>query len=1050
MNSIARWSERFRLLVLTVAAGVVALGVALLPGVTVEAVPEFDPPHVEIQTEALGLSAEEVEQLITAPMEVDILAGIAFLDEMRSESVAGLSSIELIFEPGTDLNKARQLVAERLPLTGDLPNVSAPSVLMQPLSSTSRVMMIRLSSTEVPLIDLSVLARWNVKPRLMGVPGVANVAIWGHREQQMQVLVDPAQLAGRGVTLNQVIQTTGNAVWVSPLTYLRASTPGSGGFIETGNQRLGVQHVLPITTPADLSQMSVEGANGLTLRDIATVVEDHQPLIGDAAGGGDPGLVLVVEKFPDTSTAEVTAALESALDDMRPGLAGVTVDSTVYRPATFIESAAQSLGLGSLLSVILVALLIGLGFRSWRLGLLALAVLVVTTTGAVLVLTLLGVGMNTMIFAGLVLALAVIVGDTIGDLHALRGFKASGRRTGVDVDVADQEAGRLARMLRASRYAAFFGGLVAVLVLVPAVFLPEVEGAFLRPLVLAFAVTLAVAMILAWTLTVALVSTLLTRTAHRPEPGSIARVRRGYAAALGRTASRATAVLVVGALLAAGAVALAPLLAGAARGVPVVNDSSLLVRMAGAPGTGIDEMNRVTQRAGALIGELPGVTSVDGHIGRAIAGDQVVGINSSELWVNLADGADSRGLAGDVEGIVQSIPGLDAEVVGYAEAKVGEATAGREAEFAVRVFGIELDVLRQEAERVADLVGGADGVTSVALDIPEAEPVTEIEVDLAAAERAALKPGDVRRAAATLIQGLEVGYLFEQQKVFQVVVRGMPEVRHSLTSLENLSIDTPAGGQVRLGDVADIRIAPRNTVLRHVDTERYIDVVASVDGRSVGDVAADVQSAVRGMEFEREYHAEVPARFIDQRDDGLITAGLIAAIVLGLLVLVQTAVRSWPLAAVITLALPIALLGGVAAALLVGGPTLVTLTGLAAVLAITVRDSVLLVLAVREHQRSGQEGRVDGVLAGARERLLPTLLSGAVAGLALVPLVALGGALGRELLLPLAAVVWGGLLTSWLLTLVILPIALFRVRVPAGDGTFGDDEIAPAREGIAS
>ncbi len=200
MNPLARWSERFRLVILTVAAGIVAAGIGILPGTTVEAVPEFDRPYVEIQTEALGLSAEEVEQLITAPMEIDILAGIAFLDEMRSESVAGLSSIQLVFEPGTDINEARQLVAERLPLTRALPRVSSPPILMQPLSSASRVMMIRLSSTEMPLIDLSVLARWNIKPRLMGVPGVANVSIWGHREQQMQVLVDPAQLSARGET----------------------------------------------------------------------------------------------------------------------------------------------------------------------------------------------------------------------------------------------------------------------------------------------------------------------------------------------------------------------------------------------------------------------------------------------------------------------------------------------------------------------------------------------------------------------------------------------------------------------------------------------------------------------------------------------------------------------------------------------------------------------------------------------------------------------------------------------------------------------------------
>ncbi|MGX9899362.1 efflux RND transporter permease subunit [Arthrobacter sp. SA17] len=212
----ARWSLQFRLLILALAAGIIAMGFWYLPQTPVDALPEFEPAQVEIQTEALGLSALEVEQLITSPMEVDLLNGVAYLDEIRSQSVPGLSSIQLLFEPGTDLPRARQLVAERLVQAHSLPRVSTPPVLMQPKSSTSRVMMVRLSSSEVPLIDMSVLARWNIKPRLMGVPGVANLSIWGQREQQMQVEVDPAVLQAKGVTLNQVIQTTGNAVWVSP------------------------------------------------------------------------------------------------------------------------------------------------------------------------------------------------------------------------------------------------------------------------------------------------------------------------------------------------------------------------------------------------------------------------------------------------------------------------------------------------------------------------------------------------------------------------------------------------------------------------------------------------------------------------------------------------------------------------------------------------------------------------------------------------------------------------------------------------------------------
>ncbi|RNL59572.1 efflux RND transporter permease subunit, partial [Arthrobacter oryzae] len=245
--------------------------------------------------------------------------------------------IELIFEPGTDLLRARQLVAERMTQAHALPNVSAPPLIMQPTSSTSRVLMVKMNSTELSGIDMSVLARWQIKPRLIGIPGVANVSIWGQREQQLQVEVNPNQLRDKGVTLEQVVKTAGNAVWVSPLSYLEASTPGTGGFVESPNQRLGIQHVLPIRTPADLSKVSVEDTDTpMVLGDVSQVKEDHQPLIGDTLGQ-DAGLLLVVEKFPGANALQVTQDVEAALKDLQPGLSGVQMDTSVFRPATFLQ-----------------------------------------------------------------------------------------------------------------------------------------------------------------------------------------------------------------------------------------------------------------------------------------------------------------------------------------------------------------------------------------------------------------------------------------------------------------------------------------------------------------------------------------------------------------------------------------------------------------------------------------------------------------------------------------------------------------------------------------
>src|SRR5919197_4445642 len=294
----------------------------------VDILPEFDPPMVEIQTEALGLSAEEVSQLITVPLEQDLLNGVAWIESLRSESVPGLSSIVMTFRPGTDVYRARQMVGERLTQAFALPHVSKPPTMMQPMSSTSRVMMVGLSSKSVSPIDLSVLARWTVAPRLMGVPGVSNVAIWGQRDRQLQVRVDPQRLRDNRVTLLQILETTGNAMWVSSLSWVEASTPGTGGFVGKGSQRAGVRHVFPIASAADLAQVPVEGSL-LKLGEVATVLEDHQPLIGDAVGNGDASLLLVVQKLPGASTLGVTQGVESALAAMQPGMPGVEINESI-------------------------------------------------------------------------------------------------------------------------------------------------------------------------------------------------------------------------------------------------------------------------------------------------------------------------------------------------------------------------------------------------------------------------------------------------------------------------------------------------------------------------------------------------------------------------------------------------------------------------------------------------------------------------------------------------------------------------------------------------
>src|SRR6266511_2464690 len=306
LRSMIGSSLNLRFLVVILAVVAMLAGAAQLRQMPVDILPEFSPPYVEIRTEALGLSAEEVEQLITLGMEQDLLNGVPWLDTIHSKSVEGLSSIVLTFDPGTDLIRARQMVTERLAQAFALPHVSKPPTMIQPLSATGRFIIVGLSSEELSLIQLSVLARWTIGPRLMGVPGVANVAIWCNRDRQLQVQVDPKRLRENKVSMLQVLETTGNALWVSSLSFIEASTPGTGGFIDTTNQRLGIRHLLPIVSSEGLAQVPIEGTDGLRLSDVANVVEDHQPLVGDALTNDSSSLLLVIEKFPGANTLKVT------------------------------------------------------------------------------------------------------------------------------------------------------------------------------------------------------------------------------------------------------------------------------------------------------------------------------------------------------------------------------------------------------------------------------------------------------------------------------------------------------------------------------------------------------------------------------------------------------------------------------------------------------------------------------------------------------------------------------------------------------------------------
>jgi Cu/Ag efflux pump CusA len=1011
---------RMRRLVVAGVGALLAFGLVQLGDAPLDVYPEFEPPAVQVQTEALGLSAEEVEELITTPLEQDLLNGVPWLETISSQSMPGLSSIDMTFEPGTDLYLARQMVQERMSQAAALPNVGTPPVMVQPTASTSRVAMASMKSEDVSLIEMSVLARWQLRPRLMAIPGVAQVSIWGQRERQLQVQVDPARLQSNNVTLTQLIETTGNALWVSPLSFVEASTPGTGGFVETPNQRIGVQHVSPITTSEQLADVAIAGVQGPPLRlgDVANVLEDHQPLIGDATHEGERSLMLVVERFPDADVAQVTADVESAFDAMGPGLSGITVDADLYRPAGYLESATNRLGIAALVGLGLMLIVVGLLTLSWRTVLIAFGSIATSLVAALYVLRLGGDGaFTTMTLLGLAAVTALVVDDVIGDVaavHARADERRAAGHSAVGALVSAAVVGRRSPLAYAT--------LIALLAVAPLLFLPGTAGAFARPAVLIFMLAALASFLVALVVTPVLAVLLFRRTEGRDGVAPFTGwVRRGYDRVAGPRMGRTLPAVVTLAVLAALVLVGVPQLRSGSV-LPVLEDRNVLVRFEAAPGTSLAEMDRVTGAVAAELRELSGVASIGTHVGRAVGADEVVDVDASEIWLTVAEDADYADTLAAVRSTAGAYPGLRSQVQTYADDRVAAVSASTGDSLVVRVSGEDFTKLRETAEQVARVLKTVEGVISPEVEAQVSQPTVAVQVDLAAAQLHGLQPGDVRREVSTLVSGLTVGSLYEQQAIFDVVVWGGPQTRSNVEALKSLLIYTPSGQAVRLGDVATVDVTPTPNVISHDAVSRSLDVTAEVRGRDAAEVARDATSRLQQQTFPFEYRAEVLGAAAERSDARwLVLLVVIAAAVLVFLLL-QAATSSWRGAAALFMAAPLAAAGALVAAHLVGGARSAgVLAAVLAVVALAVRQSLVVVRRAQVlYRTSGGSAAAEALQSAAREQAPPVIIAVLGAAAAFLPAAVMGGA-GLELLQPFAVALLGGLITSTVVVLLLVP-----------------------------
>ena len=701
MSWLVRASLRQRVLVVALGAVLAVVGIRAIPQMAWDVFPEFAPPLVEIQTEAPGLSTTEVESLISVPLE-NALNGTSWLKTMRSKSVLGLSSVVLIFQEGTDLFRARQLVQERLAtVAGHLPAVTHPPVMLSPLSSMSRVMKIGVSSRTLSQMDLTILMKWTVRPRLMAIPGVANVAIWGQRDRQLQVLVEPERLRAHHLSLDSLLAAAGEATAV-----------GGGGFIDTPNQRLAVAQAGAITRPADLAAVPVAFRGGAPLRigDVARVVEGHPAPIGDAVINDGPGLLLIVEKQPWGNTLDVTRRVEQALDALRPALEGVELDSTIFRPASFIEMSLDNLKHAMLWGCLLVAAILAAFLFEWRTAVISLLAIPLSLLAALLVLQSRGGTLNTMILAGLVIALGEVVDDAIIDVENVL------RRLRQNREAASPHPA-LEVVFAASievRSAVLHGTLIVVLVFLPVFLLQGLAGTFFRPLALAYVLATVASLLVALTLTPALCFMLLPRVAEHRESPLTRFLKERYRGVLPRVVSRPGRAAVVLAVALLATAAAFPFLGE--EFLPSFKEYDFLMHWVEKPGTSLDAMRRITVQASRELRTIPGVRNFGAHIGRAEVADEVVGTNFTELWISLDPKVDYTATVARIQSVVDGYPGLYRDLLTYLKERIKEVLTGASATIVVRVYGPELDVLREKAQQVAAAIRDVPGVVDLKVE----------------------------------------------------------------------------------------------------------------------------------------------------------------------------------------------------------------------------------------------------------------------------------------------------------------------------------------------
>jgi CzcA family heavy metal efflux pump len=1010
---------RFRGIVIALSCMLLAYGTYALGRANYDVFPEFAPPQVGVQTEAPGLTPEQVEILITRPIE-NAINGAAGVQALRSTSIQGLSIVTVFFDPASDIYHDRQVVAERLAVAAlELPQGAQPPAMTPLTSSTSTVLVIGLTSERRSLMELRTAADWTIRQRLLSVPGVAKVVVFGGDVRSIQVQVHPSQLIQYNIGLNDVLNAARRATGVR-----------GAGFIDTRNQRLVFQTEGQSLSAGDIARtvLMSENAASVTLANVADVVEASEPPIGGAAIQGKPGVIINVSAQFGANTVAVTKAVEAALRDMRPGLEaeGIALDSELFRPANFIAIATANVGQSLLFGAALVIVVLLLFLFDWRTAAISCSAIPLSMVAAATVLEWLGVTLNTMTLGGLAIAIGVVVDDAVVDVeNVIRRMRENSRLP---------ESRAVARVVLDAclevRGAVLYATLAVLLVVLPVVTLPGVAGRLFAPLGLSYALAVMASLVVALTVAPALSMALLSgRRIPTRDPPLVRWVRRGYERLLQRIACRPRTVIAAAAVMTIAGCAVLPLFGGSF--IPELREGHFTVHMSAVPGTSIEQSLAIGERVATALRELPAVRSVGQRVGRAEKAEDTWGTHYSEFEVDLKPltGEEMELAEADIRKALSQFVGVNFAAKTFLTERIEETLSGFSAAVAVNIFGNDLDVLDRQAQAVARVLAGVPGAMEVQVVSPPGLPQLMIRLRKGDLERWGFDAVDVLELVRAAYQGDVVGQVYQGNQVFDVIGILDRESRSGIAAVGNLPLRSRGGTFVSLKQVADIYQAAGRYQVLHEGTQRVQTVIANVAG---GDVATFVHAAKMALAARLEPAAGTWLQFAGsaeaqaQSRRNLVIDSLIAGV--GIVILLSVVTRSWRNLLLIFANLPFALVGGVLAVFATGAQlSLGGLVGFVTLFGVTLRNSILMI-AHYEHlvEAEAASWGMETAIRGAADRLTPILMTSIVTGLGVLPLAIGMGDPGREVEGPMAVVILGGLISSMALNLIALPTLALR------------------------